>query len=186
MESERQQMVFRKFRELGSARQVLLWAKHAELTLPVVRRGPVGARIEGQSPVYHRIISILQHPMYAGAYVWQNRQPHRGGAGRCSNACRTRRGNRYWVWPASTRRIRRGCSARVSARVCPVTRRRSGGCRAASGRDAHSGRSADPGALLSSAREKKVWWRSRARIQRSTTCTPTSALALPRAIDYSP
>jgi DNA invertase Pin-like site-specific DNA recombinase len=63
-------LVFRKFRELGSARQVLLWAKHAELTLPVVRRGPVGARIEWQSPVYHRIISILQHPMYAGAYVF--------------------------------------------------------------------------------------------------------------------
>ena len=63
-------LVFRKFRELGSARQVLLWAKHAELTLPVVRRGPAGARIEWQSPVYHRIISILQHPMYAGAYVF--------------------------------------------------------------------------------------------------------------------
>ena len=37
-------------------------------------------------------------------------------------------------------------------------------------------------AALTSAREKKVWCRSRARIQRSTTCTPTSTLALSRGL----
>jgi hypothetical protein len=35
-------------------------------------------------------------------------------------------------------------------------------------------------AAFSSAREKKRWLRRRARIQRSTTCTPTSTLALSR------
>jgi hypothetical protein len=37
-------------------------------------------------------------------------------------------------------------------------------------------------ARLSSARLKKVWWRSRARIQRSTTCTATSTLGLSRGL----
>src|SRR5215469_1354566 len=35
-------------------------------------------------------------------------------------------------------------------------------------------------AVFSSRREKKVWWRRRARSHRSTTCTPTSTLALSR------
>jgi DNA invertase Pin-like site-specific DNA recombinase len=63
-------LVFRKFRELGSARQVLLWAHQAEVKLPVLRRSPVGHRIAWQSPAYHTVIKMLQHPMYAGAYVF--------------------------------------------------------------------------------------------------------------------
>lgn len=63
-------LVFRKFRELGSARQVLLWAKQSDLNLPVLRQGPVGSRIEWQAPAYHIVLQILQHPMYAGAYVF--------------------------------------------------------------------------------------------------------------------
>jgi DNA invertase Pin-like site-specific DNA recombinase len=63
-------LVFRKFHELGSARQVLLWAKDAALQLPVLRQGPGGPRIAWQAPAYHRILQILQHPMYAGAYVF--------------------------------------------------------------------------------------------------------------------
>ena len=60
-------MVFRKFRELGSARQVLLWAKQCALDLPVNRQSRIGARIEWQPATYHRVLSILQHPVYAGA-----------------------------------------------------------------------------------------------------------------------
>ena len=63
-------MVFRKFRELGSARQVLLWAVQAELRLPVMRQSQLGARVEWQSPAYHTVLEILQHPVYAGAYVF--------------------------------------------------------------------------------------------------------------------
>jgi excisionase family DNA binding protein len=63
-------MVFRKFRELGSARQVLLWAVQAELQLPVMRQSPLGAHIEWQSPAYHSVLEILRHPVYAGAYVF--------------------------------------------------------------------------------------------------------------------
>jgi DNA invertase Pin-like site-specific DNA recombinase len=63
-------ILFRKFRELGSARQVLLWAKQSELNLPVLRQSPIGHRIVWQPPAYHTIILMLQHPVYAGAYVF--------------------------------------------------------------------------------------------------------------------
>ena len=63
-------MVLRKFRELGSARQVLLWAVQADLQLPVMRQSQLGARIEWQSPAYHTVLEILRHPVYAGAYVF--------------------------------------------------------------------------------------------------------------------
>src|SRR3954467_3838890 len=63
-------MVLRKFRELGSARQVLLWAAQADLQLPVMRQSQLGARIECQSPAYHNVLEILRHPIYAGAYVF--------------------------------------------------------------------------------------------------------------------
>lgn len=63
-------LVFRKFRELGSARQVMLWAKQVELQLPVMRQSVLGHRIQWQSPAYHNVIHMLQHPVYAGAYVF--------------------------------------------------------------------------------------------------------------------
>jgi DNA invertase Pin-like site-specific DNA recombinase len=63
-------MVLRKFRELGSARQVLLWSVQGELQLPVMRQSQVGVRIEWQPPAYHTVLEILRHPVYAGAYVF--------------------------------------------------------------------------------------------------------------------
>jgi DNA invertase Pin-like site-specific DNA recombinase len=63
-------LVFRKFRELGSVRQVLLWAHQAKLKLPVLRHDLVRQRIAWQRPAYHTILNILQHPVYAGAYVF--------------------------------------------------------------------------------------------------------------------
>ena len=67
-------IVFRKFRELGSARQVLLWAKQCALELPVNRQSRLGARIEWHPATYHRVLSIIQHPVYAGAYVYGRTQ----------------------------------------------------------------------------------------------------------------
>lgn len=43
-------MVLRKFGELGSARQVLLWTVDNGLQLPVMRQGKLGAKIEWQAP----------------------------------------------------------------------------------------------------------------------------------------
>lgn len=63
-------LVFAKFRQLGSARQVLLWAIQSQTSLPVMRNGVAGVRIDWKLPAYHTVIQILQHPMYAGAYVF--------------------------------------------------------------------------------------------------------------------
>jgi DNA invertase Pin-like site-specific DNA recombinase len=67
------ELVFRKFRELGSVRQVLLWATQSEIELPVLRQGSRGARIEWQLPGYHNVLEFLRHPIYAGAYVFGRR-----------------------------------------------------------------------------------------------------------------
>jgi len=66
-------LVLRKFRELGSARQVFLWAREAAVKLPVVRRNLTLCRIEWRAPAYHSVVQILQNPIYA--------VPTRSGAG---------------------------------------------------------------------------------------------------------
>jgi excisionase family DNA binding protein len=63
-------LVFRKFRELGSARQVMLWARESELELPVIHQSRAGRRIGWHYPAYHNVVSMLKHPLYAGAYVF--------------------------------------------------------------------------------------------------------------------
>lgn len=63
-------LLFRKFHELGSARQVFLWTIQAAVKLPVLRQSPTGSRIEWREPAYHTVVQVLKHPMYAGAYVF--------------------------------------------------------------------------------------------------------------------
>ena len=63
-------LVLTKFRELGSARQVFLWAKQAELAMPVVERNSDTCRIAWKSPAYHTVLQVLQNPIYAGAYAF--------------------------------------------------------------------------------------------------------------------
>lgn len=63
-------LVFDKFQELGSARQVLLWVQDSALKLPVVRRNSRTCRIEWRPAAYHTVLQILRHPIYAGAYVF--------------------------------------------------------------------------------------------------------------------
>jgi DNA invertase Pin-like site-specific DNA recombinase len=64
-------LLFEKFQELGSARQVLLWAQDQVLELPITRRNNrSGCRIEWRPAAYHTVLQILRHPVYAGAYVF--------------------------------------------------------------------------------------------------------------------
>lgn len=63
-------LVFRKYRELGSARQVMLWAQDADLKLPVYRQDRIGPRTDWRPVAYHTVLKLLQHPIYAGAYVF--------------------------------------------------------------------------------------------------------------------
>ena len=63
------QLVFRKFTELGSARQVLMLLRDQQIKLPV-RGGERRTQVLWTLPVYHQVLSTLQNAMYAGAYVF--------------------------------------------------------------------------------------------------------------------
>ena len=63
-------LVFEKFRELGSSRQVYLWFLAAGLSLPVVRRNAAARHIEWRPAAYHTVHQVLKSPIYAGAYAF--------------------------------------------------------------------------------------------------------------------
>jgi DNA invertase Pin-like site-specific DNA recombinase len=66
-------LIFRKFRELGSIRQAFLWIRQATINLPVIRPGSTGYHVEWRTAAYHTLLQLLQHPIYAGAYVFGRR-----------------------------------------------------------------------------------------------------------------
>jgi len=62
--------VFRKFDELGSARQVLLWFRRSRTSLPSKKRGNGSWETTWRLPVYQTVHKMLTNPMYAGAYAF--------------------------------------------------------------------------------------------------------------------
>src|ERR1022692_61025 len=63
-------LIFRKFAELGSVRQVYFWLDQQQIQLPVVR-GPEELREIVWHPArYHAVLSVLKNPVYAGAYAY--------------------------------------------------------------------------------------------------------------------
>jgi DNA invertase Pin-like site-specific DNA recombinase len=63
-------MVFTKFAEFGSARQVLLWLRQERITLPRLESLDGERRIVWAPPIYSMVIRLLQNPLYAGAYAY--------------------------------------------------------------------------------------------------------------------
>ena len=63
-------LVFARFRELGSARQVFLWLRQAGLKMPVVLRNVDVQKLVWKPPAYHSVMQILHNPLYAGAYAF--------------------------------------------------------------------------------------------------------------------
>ena len=63
------ELVFRKFNELGSARGLYFWFITAKLQLPSVVDG-TGSAVQWRAPRYHSLLSLLQNPVYAGAYAY--------------------------------------------------------------------------------------------------------------------
>ena len=63
-------LVFAKFRELGSARQVFLWLRSADIKMPIVRRNVEICKLVWKAPAYHSVMQILHNPLYAGAYAF--------------------------------------------------------------------------------------------------------------------
>lgn len=62
--------IFRKFHELGSVRQVLLWYRDEKLPLPTLSRESGNRKTVWIEPIYSSIFGILKNPAYAGVFVW--------------------------------------------------------------------------------------------------------------------
>lgn len=63
-------LVFQKFAELHSVRQVLLWLRQESVELPSASYGPEGRIVTWKLPIYNTVLHILNNPVYAGAYVF--------------------------------------------------------------------------------------------------------------------
>jgi hypothetical protein len=63
-------LVFRKFRETGSIRQVLLCLRQERIDLPAVLYGGEGRSVVWDLPVNNSVHNILTNPIYGGAYAY--------------------------------------------------------------------------------------------------------------------
>ena len=63
-------LVFQKFRELGSARQVLLWMASEGIHFPYPSDGRTLTSFEWRPIRYRNVIAILKNPFYAGVYAY--------------------------------------------------------------------------------------------------------------------
>ena len=63
-------LVFRKFTEFRSIRQVHLWLRQEDVLLPAVRISGEERRIVWKPPVYGTVHKLLTNPVYAGAYAF--------------------------------------------------------------------------------------------------------------------
>jgi len=63
-------LIFRKFAELGSVRQVYFWLDRQQIQLPVTLGSKDAREMVWQAARYHAVLSILKNPVYAGAYAY--------------------------------------------------------------------------------------------------------------------
>ncbi len=63
-------LVFRKFAEFRSIRQVHLWLRQEEVLLPAVRIAGEERSIVWKPPVYGTVHKLLTNPVYGGAYAF--------------------------------------------------------------------------------------------------------------------
>jgi excisionase family DNA binding protein len=63
-------LVFRKFAEFQSMRQVHLWLRQEQVLLPTVEPTEDGRRIVWKLPVYNTVRALLTNPVYGGAYAF--------------------------------------------------------------------------------------------------------------------
>lgn len=66
-------LVFRKFAELQSIRQVLLWFREENVLVPAIVQGRGKRPIEWKLPVYHTLHHMITNPIYAGSYAYGRR-----------------------------------------------------------------------------------------------------------------
>src|SRR6478752_6159333 len=63
-------LVFRKFSEIGSVRQLALWLRQEGIDLPIAVYGRQGRSVQWRPPRYNTVHRLLTNPVYAGAYVF--------------------------------------------------------------------------------------------------------------------
>src|SRR5262245_41474849 len=61
---------FQKFRELGSARQTMLYFRDTQIMLPEAVPGTSGKEATWRLPTESRVLQILRNPYYAGAFAF--------------------------------------------------------------------------------------------------------------------
>jgi DNA invertase Pin-like site-specific DNA recombinase len=66
-------LVFHKFVELQSVRQVLVWMRREQILLPAVVHTHGQQSIEWKTPVYRALHHILTNPVYGGGYAFGRR-----------------------------------------------------------------------------------------------------------------
>src|SRR5260370_38406059 len=63
-------LVFSRFEEAGSIRQVTLSLQQDRIDLPHLVNGPSGRIVEWRPARYNRVYHVLTNPVYAGAYAF--------------------------------------------------------------------------------------------------------------------
>ena len=62
--------VFEKFRQLGSARQTMIWFREERIRLPQAKPGSEGREVVWQLATLSRVHQILKNPCYGGAFAF--------------------------------------------------------------------------------------------------------------------
>jgi DNA invertase Pin-like site-specific DNA recombinase len=63
-------LVFSKFGELASVRQVYFWLLEQQIKVPSITGAGSAQQVVWNPPRYHTLLSLLRNPIYAGAYVY--------------------------------------------------------------------------------------------------------------------
>jgi DNA invertase Pin-like site-specific DNA recombinase len=69
-------LIFSKFAELQTIRQVLLWMRQDKILFPAIVQRAGQRPLEWKLPIYTTLHHILTNPVYAGAYAFGRRRRH--------------------------------------------------------------------------------------------------------------
>ena len=117
-------LVFRKFDELQSARQVLLWLRQESIELPTMGYAAEGRRITWKRPTYTRVQHVLTNPVYCGAYVFGRTTTEVGVKDGRKSTRKVRRSKQDWrvcIWDHHEGYISRNAFERNQQRLTENT-----------------------------------------------------------------
>jgi len=90
-------LVFQKFKQLGSARQATIWFREEHIPLPQTKPGTGGKEVIWTLPSSGRIRQMLKNPCYAGAFAYgKTAMRTRIEEGRARQSSRYRKSHSEW------------------------------------------------------------------------------------------